>query len=65
MEFALGQLTGLQNIVTKDFLSNLGMKIEGVASDYMGQAEELLGHGVKGSYDHAPAAVLAGGIFFL
>ena len=33
-----------------------------VASDYLGQAEELLKEGQPGKYDHVPAAVLTGAI---
>jgi len=33
-----------------------------IASDYMGQAEQLLQDGQKGQYDHVPAAVLAGAV---
>jgi hypothetical protein len=63
IEIALGYLTGLQDIVTKDFLSNVGVRIEAeVASDYMGQAEDLLAQGTKGQHDHVPAAVLSGAV---
>ncbi len=33
-----------------------------VASDYLGQAEELLQEGQSGKYDHVPAAVLTGAV---
>jgi hypothetical protein len=63
VEIGIGYLGGLQNIVSKDLLGNLGMRIEAeVASDYMGQAEALLGEGIKGHHDHVPAAVLAGAV---
>jgi hypothetical protein len=63
VEIGIGYLSGLQNIVSKDLLGNLGMRIEAeVASDYMAQAEALLGEGIKGSHDHVPAAVLSGAV---
>jgi hypothetical protein len=60
---AIGQLKGLQDVLAKDLLSDLGTRIEAeVASDYMGQAEGLLGEGITGRYDQVPAAVLAGAV---
>jgi hypothetical protein len=45
------------------FLDDLTDQIEAeIASDYMGQAERLLGEGSSGKYDHVPAAVLAGAV---
>ncbi|MEP1061830.1 MULTISPECIES: DUF4145 domain-containing protein [Cyanophyceae] len=42
---------------------NLAAQIEAaVASDYLGQAENLLAEGQPGKYDHVPAAVLAGAV---
>jgi hypothetical protein len=61
---AIGRLRGLQDDFAKGFLDDLGLKIEAeIASDYMGQAEALVGEGVSGHYDHVPAAVLAGAVF--
>jgi hypothetical protein len=63
VEFAIGQLIGLQDVLTQDLLSDFGMKIEAeIASDYMGQAEALLGERVRGTYSHVPAAVLVGAV---
>lgn len=63
VEFAIGHLKGLLDVLTKDLLTDVGMKIEAeIASDYMGQAEGLLGEGIKGHYDHIPAAVLSAAV---
>jgi hypothetical protein len=48
-DYEAGMLNTLNEIIEAD-----------VVSDYMGQAEQLLGEGVPGQYDHVPAAVLAG-----
>jgi hypothetical protein len=63
VEIGIGYLSGLQNIVSKDWLGNLGIRIEAeIASNYMEQAEALLGEGIKGRYDHVPAAALSGAV---
>jgi hypothetical protein len=60
---AIGRLLGLQDIFSKGFLDDLGLKIEAeVASNYMAQAEELIGGESTGKYSHVPAAVLAGAV---
>jgi hypothetical protein len=57
----LGFIIGLQKDYKAGMLKPLAETIEAhVTADYMGQAEQLLGEGVSGQYDHVPAAVLAG-----
>lgn len=59
----VGILTGLKSDYEAGLLDNLQEMIEAnVASDYMGQAEELLAEGIAGQYDHVPAAVLTGAV---
>jgi hypothetical protein len=63
VEIGIGHLRSLQDQLEKGYLTDLGAKIESeIASDYMGQAEALLGEGTKGRYDHVPAAVLSGAV---
>lgn len=50
-DYEAGVLDSLTDVIEAD-----------VISDYMGQAEQLLGEGVAGQYDHVPAAVLAGAV---
>lgn len=58
-----GVLLGLKSDYESGFLDSLSEMIEAnVASDYMGQAEELLAEGTAGQYDHVPAAVLTGAV---
>jgi hypothetical protein len=59
----LGFIIGLQRDYKAEMLVSLEEKIEAqVTDDYMGQAEQLLGEGISGQYDHVPAAVLAGAV---
>jgi hypothetical protein len=59
----IGALKAIKDSYEKGFLSKLTEKIAtDAASDYMGQAEQLLGEGQSGQYDHVPAAVLAGAV---
>lgn len=59
----LGFIIGLQKDYKAGMLKPLAETIEAhVTADYMGQAEQLLGEGVSGQYDHVPAAVLAGAV---
>lgn len=59
----LGILRGLKSDFESGMLENLSNIIEGnIVADYMGQAEQLLGEGVSGHFDHVPAAVLAGAV---
>jgi hypothetical protein len=56
-------LKAIRDDFVNGFLDNLGEQIEAeIASDYMGQAEQLLSEGQSGKYDHVPAAVLCGAI---
>ncbi|MBK9123591.1 MAG: DUF4145 domain-containing protein [Chloroflexi bacterium] len=63
VEFITGTLIGLQKDYEAGLLDDLSIMIEAeIASDYMGQAEHLLGEGVPGQNDYVPAAVLAGAV---
>jgi len=63
MSEAIGKLEALREDFENGFLANLSMEIGAeIASDYMGQAEQLLSEGSSGSYDHVPAAVLTGAV---
>jgi len=59
----VARLTAIRGDFEHDLLGDLGAMIEAeVAADYMGQASGLLDEGVKGAFDHVPAAVLAGAV---
>lgn len=59
----LGILYGLKDDYESGMLASLPEMIEAnIVADYMGQAEQLLGEGVAGQFDHVPAAVLAGAV---
>ena len=61
--YLLGYVKALKSDYEAGMFESLTEVIEvNVVSDYMGQAEQLLGEGVRGQYDHVPAAVLAGAI---
>ncbi|MBZ0188431.1 MAG: hypothetical protein K8F91_19440 [Candidatus Obscuribacterales bacterium] len=63
VEFINGTLIGLQKDYDAGLLDDISEMIEAeIASDYMGQAMQLLGEGIAGQYDHVPAAVLAGAV---
>src|SRR5258708_40151249 len=63
MERIVGILQGLKDDYEYGMLDDLSQMIEAnIASDYMGQAEQLLGEGIPGQYDHIPAAVLGGAV---
>ena len=58
---AVSLLKGIKDDLEQGFFDDLAVEIEAeVASDYMGQAENLLAEGQRGKSDHVPAAVLAG-----
>jgi hypothetical protein len=58
-----GVLNGLKDDYEAGMLDSLHEIIEAnIVTDYMGQAEQLLGEGVPGNYDYVPAAVLAGAV---
>lgn len=62
-DIVLGYIVGFKNDYEAGILTNLTQLIEAnIASDYLGQAEQLLGEGQPGSFDHVPAAVLLGAI---
>lgn len=63
MEWATGFLKAVKNDLESGFLDGLATVIEAeIAADYMGQAEQLLGEGQTGKFDHVPAAVLSGAV---
>ncbi|MEO6996357.1 MAG: DUF4145 domain-containing protein [Lacunisphaera sp.] len=63
MEWAISFLKAIKNDLESGFFDSLSIQIEAeIASDYMGQAEQLLGEGQTGKFDHVPAAVLAGAV---
>lgn len=63
MEWAIGFLKAVKNDLESGFLDDLASKIEAeIAADYMGQAEQLLGEGQTGKFDHVPAAVMSGAV---
>jgi len=63
MEWAISFLKAVKSDLESGFFDSLGSQIEAeIASDYMGQAEQLLGEGQTGKFDHVPAAVLAGAV---
>jgi hypothetical protein len=63
LEAGISMLKGVKDDLEKGFLDNIFSRIEAeIASDYMGQAEQLLSEGHSGKFDHVPAAVLAGAV---
>ena len=63
MEWAISFLKAIKSDLESGFFDSLDSQIEAeIASDYMGQAEQLLGEGQTGKFDHVPAAVLAGAV---
>lgn len=63
LEWGISILSGAKKEFEGGFFSDLAQVIEAeIASDYMGQAEQLLTEGQSGKYDHIPAAVLTGAI---
>ena len=58
-----GCIKGLREANNQGLLEHAAAYIEAnVVSDYMSQAEQLLGEGIPGQYDHVPAAVMAGAV---
>jgi hypothetical protein len=56
-------LIGIKDDLQNGFLDDMATAIEAeIASNYMGQAEQLLAEGHRGKFDHIPAAVLAGAV---
>lgn len=63
LQVVQGLLIGLKDDLENGMLISLSQHIESnIASDYMQQAEDLLGEGISGKYDHVPAAVLSGAV---
>lgn len=63
LEWGISFLRAIRDDFWKGFLNDLSLLIETeLASDYMGQAEQLLKEGKSGRCDHVPAAVLAGAV---
>ena len=63
VEFINGTLIGLQKDYEAGLLDDISEMVQAeIASDYMGQADQLLGEGIAGQFDHVPAAVLAGAV---
>ncbi len=63
LQQSVSLLRGVRDDLDKGFLDDMAGAIEAeIASDYMGQAEELLAEGQRGKFDHVPAAVLAGAV---
>lgn len=61
--WAISFLKAVKSDLDSGFLDDLASQIEAeIAADYMGQAEELLGEGQSGKFDHIPAAVLSGAV---
>jgi hypothetical protein len=65
-KLGIAQEVAIVQAIKNDFdlglLDDLAGRIESeIASDYMGQADELLGEG-RGKFDHVPAAVLTGAV---
>ena len=60
-------LVGILTALQYDYVNGYNMDLEeailaNVSSDYMSQAEALLGEGIPGENDHVPAAVLCGAV---
>ena len=63
LESGISVLRSLREDVEAEFLADIETLVEAeVASDYMSQAQGLIGEGTVGHYDHVPAAVLAGAV---
>ena len=60
-------LVGILTALQYDYVNGYNIDLEeailaNVSSDYMSQAEALLGEGIPGENDHVPAAVLCGAV---
>lgn len=63
LEQHLAALKAIRTDFELGFLEDITLQIEAeIASDYMGQAENLLSEGKAGQFDHVPAAVLSGAV---
>ena len=59
----IATLKGIRHNYINGFYDGLEQQIiANVSADYMEQAEALLGEGIRGQYDHVPAAVLCCGV---
>jgi len=63
VQWGIATLKSLKENLEEGFLEDLSSHISGeIASDYMSQAENLIGEGADGAYNHVPAAVLSGAV---
>ncbi|OYV06506.1 MAG: DUF4145 domain-containing protein [Verrucomicrobiales bacterium VVV1] len=63
VEWAIAFLKGIKTDLEAGLLDSLSSHIEAeVASDYLAQAEQLMGDGSVGKYEHVAAAVLCGSV---
>lgn len=63
LEWGIATMKAVKDNLRNGFIGDLRLQVETeLASDYMGQAEQLLNEGQTGKYDHVPAAVLAGAV---
>lgn len=63
VKWGIATLKSLKENLKEGFLDDLSAQIGAViASDYMAQAEKLIGEGADGAYNHVPAAVLSGAV---
>jgi len=63
LENHLAALKAIRADFEQGFLEDITLQIEAeIASDYMGQAENLLSENKTGQFDHVPAAVLSGAV---
>lgn len=61
VQWGIATLKSLKENLEEGFLDDLSAQIGAeIASDYMTQAENLIGEGAGGAYNHVPAAVLSG-----
>lgn len=63
LKMKVSTLKGIRNNYLNGFYDSIEKHIIAeVSADYMEQAEALLGEGIKGQFDHVPAAVLCGAV---
>jgi hypothetical protein len=63
LEKLIGYLDGLKRDFDSGMFEDLtSLVVADVSADYMSQAEQLLGEGISGQFDHVPAAVLSAAV---
>jgi hypothetical protein len=63
LEYGLSLLKGIKEDFKNGMLESIASQWEAAnLAEYMTQAEQLLGEGISGKFDHIPAAVLAGAV---